>query len=110
MYRISSIIISTVCVIFFMGCDYLDGHKDEGMGIHAVVIASVSSDRPAEVVIGAYGEHHNTCVSGAKVYANRDGNKIYLTAKKEIPLGPGGCGDAITDGVWRGNCEEPRSG
>ena len=95
MYCISSIIISTVLVIFFMGCDYLDGHKDEGMGIHAVVIASVSSDRPAEVVIGAYGEHHNTCVSGAKVYANRDGNKIYLTAKKEIPLGPGGCGDAL---------------
>ena len=97
MYRISSIIILTVFVIFFWGCDYLDGHKDADMDIYAVVISSVSSDRPAEVVIGAYGEHHNTCVSGAKVYANRDGNKIYLTAKKEIPLGLGGCGDAVVD-------------
>lgn len=95
MYRISSIIISTVFVISFMGCDYLDGHKDVDMKIDAVVISSVSNDRPAEVVIGAYGAHYNTCVSGAKVYANRDGNKIYLTAKKEIPLGPGSCGDAV---------------
>ena len=97
MYRISSIIISTVFVIFFMGCDYLDGHKDVDMEIYAVVISSVSSDRPAEVVIGAYGAHSNTCVSGAKVYANRDGNKIYLTAKKEIPLGPGDCGSAVAE-------------
>ena len=97
MYRISSIIISTVFVIFFIGCDYLDGHKDADMGIHAVVISAVSSDRPAEVVLGAYGAHYNTCVSGTKVYTNRDGNKIYLTAKKEIPLGPGSCGDAVTD-------------
>lgn len=97
MYRISSIIILTVCVIFFLGCDYLDGRKDEGMGIHAVVISSVSSDRPAEVVIGAYGAHHDTCVSGPEVYANRDGNKIYLTAKKEIPFGPWSCGDAVTE-------------
>ena len=97
MYRISSIIISTVFVIFFMGCDYLDGHKDADMAIDAVVIASVSSDRPAEVVIGAYGEHYNTCVSGPEVYANREGNKIYLTGKKEIPFGPGGCGDAVAE-------------
>lgn len=97
MYRISSIIISTVFVIFFIGCDYLDGHKDEEMGIYAAVISSVSNDRPAEVVIGVYGEHNNTCVnSEAKVYANQDGNKIYLTAKKEIPLGPGGCGSAVS--------------
>ena len=98
MYRISSIIISTVFVISFMGCDYPHGHKDVDMGIYAVVISSVSSDRPAEMVIGAYGAHSNTCVSsGAKVYANRDGNKIYLTAKKEISLGPGDCGDAVTE-------------
>lgn len=97
MYRISSIIISTVFIIFFLGCDYLDGHKDVDMAIHAVVISSVSSDRPAEVVIGAYGAHYNTCVSGTKVYANRDGNKIYLTAKKEIPFGLGSCGDAVAE-------------
>ena len=97
MYRISSIIIPTVCVIFFLGCGYPDGHKDEDMEIYAVVISSVSSERPAEVVIGAYGTHYNTCVSRAKVHANRDGNKIYLTAKKTIPLGPVDCGDAITD-------------
>lgn len=97
MYRISSIIISTVFVIFFMGCDYPHGYKDVDMEIYAVVISSVSSDRPAEVVIGAYGTHSNTCVSGAKVYANRDGNKIYLTAKKEISLAPGDCGDAVTE-------------
>ena len=98
MYRISSIIISTVFVIFFAGCDYLDGHKDEGMAIYTASLVSISDDRPAEVVIGAYGEHPNTCVNPeAKVYANLDGNKIYLTAKKEIPIGPGGCGDAVSD-------------
>lgn len=98
MYRISSTIISTVFVIFFTGCDYLDGYKDEDMGIYAAVVSSVSNERPAEVVIGAYGEHHNTCVnSEAKVFANRDGNKIYLTAKKEIPIGVGLCGDAVSE-------------
>lgn len=83
---------------FFAGCDYPDGHKDEDMGIYAASLVSLSNDRPAEVVIGAFGYHGDTCVnSEGKVSAKRDGNKIYLTAKKEIPLGPGECGDAVTD-------------
>lgn len=97
MYRVSGILILAGLVVLFIGCDYLDGHKDEDMPIEVAALVSISDDRPAEVVIGAFGTHSNTCVSsGAKLYASRDGNKIHLTGKMEIPLGFGGCGDAVS--------------
>ena len=97
-YRVSGILILAGFVVLFIGCDYLDGHKDEYMPIEVAALVSISDDRPAEVVIGAFGTHYNTCVnSEAKVYASRDGNKIHLTAKKEVPLGFGGCGDAVSE-------------
>lgn len=98
LYRVSGILILAGLVALFTGCDYLDGHKDEDMPIDVAALVSISDDRPAEVVIGAFGTHYNTCVSSeAKVYASRDGNKIHLTAKKEIPIGPGSCGDAVSE-------------
>lgn len=97
-YRVSDILILAGFVVLFTGCDYLDGRKDEVMGIHVAALVSISDDRPAEIVIGAFGTHNNTCVnSEAKVHASRDGNKIHLTAKKEVPLGPGLCGDAVSE-------------
>ncbi|MCY3721405.1 MAG: hypothetical protein OXG97_04215 [Candidatus Poribacteria bacterium] len=98
MYRVNGILILAVFIVLFTGCDYLDGYKEENMPITIAGLVSISDDRPAEVVIGAFGSHRNTCVKlEGKVYANRDGNKIYLTGEMEIPLGPGACGQAITD-------------
>ena len=97
-YGVSSILILAGLVVLFTGCDYLDGAKDEDMPINMAALVSISDDRPAKVVIGALGDHYNTCVnSEAKVSASRDGNKIHLTAKKEVPLGFGGCGDAVSN-------------
>lgn len=96
--RIGGMLILAGLIVLFTGCDYLDGHKDEDMPITIAGLVSVSDDRPAEVVIGAFGYNHNTCVnSEGKVSADQDGNTIHLTGKKEIPLGFGGCGDAIAD-------------
>ncbi len=98
--RISDIIILTLFVHLFTGCDSLDGSKDVDMWIEAAGIVSVSDDRPAEVVIGAVGAHSNTCVSrNVEVSATREGNDINLTAKMEIPFFPSLCGDAVT-GVY----------
>ena len=97
LYRVSGILILAGFVVLFTGCDYLDGHKDKDMPIEVAALVSISDDKPTEVVIGAFGTHSNTCVSSeAKLYASRDGNKIHLTGKMEIPLGPGGCGDAVS--------------
>lgn len=97
LYRISDIIILTLFVHLFTGCDFLDGSKDVDMRIEAAGVVSASYDRPAEVVIGAVGFHSNTCVSrNAKVSATREGNNINLTAKMEIPFVPSLCGDAET--------------
>ena len=98
MYRYIGIPILVVLVVCVTGCDYVDGYTDEDMTIKAAYLASVSSVRPAEVTIGAIGWHHNTCVgSEAKVYATREGNKIYLTAQKKVPTGSGFCGAAVTE-------------
>ena len=98
LYRISGILILAGLVVLITGCDYLDGHKDVDMPITVAGLVSISDDRPAEVVIGVFGFNNDTCVnSEGKVFADRDGNKIHLTGKMEVPLGPGGCGDAITD-------------
>ncbi len=98
LYRVRGMLILAGLTVLFTGCDYLDGYKDEDMPITIAGLVSISNDRPAEVVIGAFGYNNDTCVnSEGKVSANRDGNKIHLTGKMEIPLGPGGCGDAITD-------------
>lgn len=52
---------------------------------------------PAEVTIGAIGWNNDTCVgTEAKVYASREGKKIYLTAQKKVWIGSGGCGDMVT--------------
>lgn len=97
LYRISDIIILTLFVHLFVGCDYLDGSKRVDMRIEAAGVVSASYDRPAEVVIGAVGFHSNTCVSrNAEVSATREGNNINLTAKKKIPSVPSLCGDAET--------------
>lgn len=74
------------------------GHRDEDMGIVAAHIVSISESRPAKVVIAGHGLNNNTCVnSTGKLSAKRKENKIRLSAKKEVPIGPGGCGDAITE-------------
>ncbi|MDE0467645.1 MAG: hypothetical protein OYL97_11350 [Candidatus Poribacteria bacterium] len=98
MHRMSGVIILTLLVHLFTGCDYRDGWEDVGMEIEAAGVVSVSDDRPAEVVIGAVGVNMNTCVDpNAKVYATREGNNIYLTATMERPSGPVGCFQAETD-------------
>ena len=85
-------------VLFITGCGYLDGHRDEDMEIVAAHIVSISESRPAKVVIAGHGLNNNTCVnSTGKLSAKLKGNKIRLSAKKEVPIGPGGCGDAITE-------------
>ena len=97
LYRISCIIILVLFVDLFTGCDHLDGYKDEDMEIEAASIVSISDDSPAEVVIGAFGSNNDGCVKPyGKVYANRDGNNIHLTGKKEIPLDSGYC----NYGIW----------
>ncbi|MDE0325751.1 MAG: hypothetical protein OXN27_17690 [Candidatus Poribacteria bacterium] len=100
MYRYIGISILVVLVVCGTGCDYVedeDGYADEDMTIKAAYLTSVSSVRPAEVTIGAIGWHNDTCVgSEAKVYANREGNKIYLSAQKKVPTGTGACGAAVT--------------
>lgn len=50
------------------GCS---GYETVGMPIVGVGVLSISENRPAEVVIGAIGIHHNTCVSDTKVYATK---------------------------------------
>ena len=99
--RVRSIIILTLFVHLFAGCDYLDGDKDVEMWIEAAGVVSVSYDRPAKVVIGAVGVHSNTCVRSrnAEVYATREDNNIHLTAKKGIPYIPSLCGSTVT-GVY----------
>lgn len=88
----------TPILLLIAGCGYLDGYKEEDMGMVAAHIVSISESRPAEVVIAVYGINSDTCVkSTGKLYAKQDGNKIRLTAKQEVPIGPGACGAAITD-------------
>ena len=98
MYRYIGIPILVVLVVCVTGCDYVgDGYADEDMTIKAAYLASVSSVRPAEVTIGAIGWHNSTCVgSEAKVYATREGNKIYLSAQKKVPTGAEVCGASVT--------------
>ena len=88
-------------VLFITGCGYLDGHRDEDMGIVAAHIVSISESRPAKVVIAGHGLHNDTCVnSTGKLSAKLKGNKIQLSAKKEVPIGPGGCGDAMNSEIY----------
>lgn len=98
MYRYVGIPILVVLVVCVTGCDHVeDEYADEDMTIKAAYLMSVSSVRPAEVTIGAIGWHNDACVgSEAKVYANREGNKIYLTAQKKVSTGIGACGAAVT--------------
>ena len=98
MYRFVGIPILVVLVVCVTGCDNVeDGYADEDMTIKAAYLTSVSSVSPAEVTIGVIGWHNNTCVgSEAKVYANREGNKIYLTTQKKVPIGDWACGAAVT--------------
>ncbi len=96
MYRYIGIPILVVLVVCVTGCDY-DGSIGKDMTIKAAYLVSVSSVRPAEVTIGAMGWNNNTCVgSEAKVYASREGNKIYLSAQKRVSTGSGYCGDMVT--------------
>ena len=86
-------------ILFLAGCGYLDGEKNENMVLLAAHVVSISKSRPAKVVIAGHGSHRNTCVnSTAIISAKLKGNKIQLTAKKEVPIGfGGGCGDAETE-------------
>ena len=99
MYRYVGIPILVVLVVCGTGCDYIgDGYANEDMMIKAAYLASVSGVRPAEVTIGAMGWNNDTCVgSEAKVYANRESNKIYLTAQKKVPTSDGYCGQSVTE-------------
>lgn len=84
-------------VVSFIGCGSLFSEKTD-MPIDKVGILSVSEDRPATVVIGVLGSHHNTCVGeSAKVSADRDGKTIQLTATMQVATGWDLCGDAVTD-------------
>lgn len=100
MYRYIGVPILVVLVVCVTGCDSVEdeyGYADEDMTINAAYLTSVSGVRPAEVTIGAMGWHLTTCVDlEAKVYANREGNKIYLTAQKKVPTGDGYCGQSVT--------------
>lgn len=96
LYNMSGIIILALFVNLFTGCD--DEYRSKGvdMKIEGASIVSISDDRPAEVVIGAFGFHHNGCVNpDGNVYAERYGNEIYLTGRMEIFVG-GTCEDSET--------------
>ena len=99
MYPMSRFIILTLIFSLFAACDFLD----ENIGIQTAGVVSTSMDSPserdtiAEVVIGAFGANSNTCVGKLKVFADREGNNIYLTAKMETSPVIGFCGDAVTE-------------
>ena len=96
MYGIRGITILALFVSLFTGCD--SGYESEvNMSIEVAGIVSISDDRPAKVVIGAFGYHSNTCVNrDGKVYANQSGSDIYLTGRMEIFVG-GECGASVTE-------------
>lgn len=97
LYSISGIIIFALFVSLFTGCG--DEYRSQGadMEIATASIISISDDRPAEVVIGAFAFHKNGCVNpDGNVYAERFGNEIYLTGRMEIFVG-GTCTQAYTE-------------
>ena len=107
MYRYIGIPILVVLVVCGTGCDY-DGYIGEDMAIKAAYLVSVSSVRPAEVTIGVIGWNSDTCVgSEAKVYASREGNKIYLSAPRKSPDRRYGLWIYGDGSVWRGYSQEP---
>ncbi len=99
LYSINSVIILVLFLSLCAGCS--DEYRSAGadMTIKVASIVSVSDDRPAEVVIGAFGFHYNGCVNtdgNVYVYADRYGNEIHLTGRMEIFVG-GTCEQAETE-------------
>ena len=93
---ICSVVLMLFSVVSFIGCGLI-GTK-ESVPVEKVGLLYVSENRPATVLIGVHGWHHNTCVDGdAKVSADRDGKTIHLTATMRVYSGFGGCGDAVSD-------------
>jgi len=93
---ICSVVLMLFSVVSFIGCGFI-GTK-ESVPVEKVGLLYVSENRPATVLIGVLGWHHNTCVDGdAKISADRDGKTIHLTATMRVYSGFGGCGDAVSD-------------
>lgn len=92
--RIIKIFFVLYIVILLTGCDY---YSNVSTSITDIAIISISDERPADVVIRITGFHRDTCVSQPKVYYDRKGNTIQVSAKYNVGGGFGGCGDAETE-------------
>ncbi len=93
---ICSVVLMLFSVVSFIGCGFI--RTKESVPVEKVGLVYVSENRPATVLIGVLGWHHNTCVDGdAKISADRDGKTIHLTATMRVYSGFGGCGDAVSD-------------
>ena len=92
---LSLVVFMLSVVVWFIGCGFIG---PEDMPVEKVGLLYVSENRPATVVIGVLGSHHDGCVDGAKVSADREGNTIYLSATKRVTPGFfGGCEQAVVD-------------
>lgn len=90
--HISGIVVLTLYVVALTGCSE---YGTAGTMIEAVDIISISEERPAKVVIGVIGWHPCVISQEAKVYADREGRTIHLSATKNAPPRIG-CRTAIT--------------
>lgn len=96
--RIIRILFVLYIVILLTGCDSGSGVPTTKMDITDIGIISISDERPADVVIRVTGWYKNTCVSQPKVYYDRNGNTIQVSAKyKAGGSSSGFCGQAITE-------------
>lgn len=92
---ISIVVLMLFVVVWFIGCGFI-GTEEVDMQVEKVGLLSVSENRPATVLIGVLGSHHNTGADAdAKVSADRDGNTIHISATKRV-FG-GAQGDAVSD-------------
>ena len=79
----------------FLGCD---GFETTHSPVEDAAVLSISDNRPADVMIGAFLWHSNTCVNPeAEVFADVIGATIHLTGKMDACSMGCICGDAVTE-------------